>query len=502
MTTETNVTGTDVGDRTHTTAELHAIPRPRRARRTAGRAPEDLQWRTSYRRMVIASDLVAVAAASASSLLWGTAQLPEVAVIGTAMVLLSAASLPLAGAWDATMLGQGSREYTGLARGLIGLAIAVGLISLALQLPQGRPWAFGVLPLAVAIASVLRRGLRIGLHRRRTRGEAMASVLAVGNADTVEALINRTRRSPHHGWTITGVCTPSGIGQNETPEVAGVPVLGDLDSVARLIHQFRFDTVSVGQTTGWSSTRLQQLAWDIESTSTELVVDPGLMEIAGPRLHVTNVDGLPLLRLTRPSFSGYPQLVKGVIDRVAAALLLFLMLPLFVVVGIAVVSDGGPVFFRQTRVGLDGREFRMVKFRSMVVDAEAALAALQAANEAAGPLFKMRGDPRITQVGRLLRKYSLDEVPQLLNVLGGSMSLVGPRPPLPREVADYERDARRRLLVKPGMTGLWQISGRSDLSWEETVRLDLRYVENWTLVLDLQIVLRTVRAVLRSAGAY
>lgn len=499
MTTETNVT--NLGDARPGTPK-QTVLRTRRVRRSVTTPATQPLWRANYRRMVICSDLVAVAAASVSSLLWGTSQPAEVAVVGATMVVCSAAALPLAGAWDATNLGQGSREYTSLARGLIGLAIAVSIFCLALQLPEGRPWAFGVLPVAVAIASVLRRLLRIGLHRRRARGEAMSNVLAVGNADTVAALISRTRRSPHHGWVITGVCTPSGTGQNEQAEVAGVPVLGDLDSIARLVNQCRFDTVSVGQTTGWSSTRLQQLAWDIENTSTELVVDPGLMEIAGPRLHVTNVDGLPLLRLTRPSFSGYPQLVKGAIDRFAAALLLLLMLPLFMVVAIAVTSDGGPVFFRQTRVGLDGREFRMVKFRSMVVDAEAALAALAAANEGAGPLFKMRVDPRVTKVGQLLRKYSLDEVPQLLNVLGGSMSLVGPRPPLPREVADYKRDARRRLLVKPGMTGLWQISGRSNLSWEETVRLDLRYVENWTLVLDLQIMLRTVRAVLRSAGAY
>jgi exopolysaccharide biosynthesis polyprenyl glycosylphosphotransferase len=226
------------------------------------------------------------------------------------------------------------------------------------------------------------------------------------------------------------------------------------------------------------------------------------MEIAGPRLHVANVEGLPLLRLTHPTFAGAPKLLKGAIDRVSALLILLLIFPLLLGIALAVRSDGGPAFFRQTRVGLGGREFRVLKFRSMVVDAEAKLDELRSRNEGAGLLFKMRHDPRITRVGHLLRKYSLDELPQLFNVLTGSMSLVGPRPPLPSEVAGYERAAARRLLVKPGITGLWQVSGRSDLSWEQTLRLDLRYVENWTLALDAQILLKTVRAVLSGDGAY
>jgi exopolysaccharide biosynthesis polyprenyl glycosylphosphotransferase len=231
-------------------------------------------------------------------------------------------------------------------------------------------------------------------------------------------------------------------------------------------------------------------------------VDPGLMEVAGPRLHVDPVDGFPLLRLTRPTFTGLPWIVKHLVDRVGSALLLLLVAPLLLAVAIGVKLDGGPVLFRQTRVGRHGREFRMLKFRSMTADAERRVAELRTANEGAGPLFKMRRDPRTTRVGAVLRRYSLDELPQLVNVLLGDMSLVGPRPPLPSEVAAYGRDARRRLLVKPGLTGLWQISGRSDLSWEQSVRLDLRYVENWNLALDAQILWKTVGAVVRSRGAY
>lgn len=229
------------------------------------------------------------------------------------------------------------------------------------------------------------------------------------------------------------------------------------------------------------------------------------MDVAGPRVLTRPVQGLPLLHVEAPRFGG-PQLVlKNVADRVAAVLALVLLSPVMLGVALAIRSEsGGPVLFRQERVGRGGRSFGMLKFRSMVPDAETMLPALQLVDEGAGPLFKMRNDPRVTRVGAFIRRYSLDELPQLVNVVRGEMSMVGPRPPLPREVATYEADVRRRLLVKPGLTGLWQISGRSNLSWDESVRLDLYYVENWTPVLDLMILWRTVQVVLRPEeyGAY
>ena len=279
-------------------------------------------------------------------------------------------------------------------------------------------------------------------------------------------------------------------------------MLGDLDSVPHIAAQGAHRVVAVAPAPGWGPGRLRQLAWTLEGTGVELAVDPGLMEIAGPRLHISPVDGLPLLRLSQPTFTGGKWLLKQTIDRVGAAVLLLVLAPVFLAIAVGVRRDGGPAFFRQERVGANGRTFRMVKFRSMVVDADRRVAALAAQNEGSGPLFKMREDPRITRIGSLLRRYSLDELPQLFNVLTGSMSLVGPRPPLEREVAVYGDDARRRLLVRPGMTGLWQVSGRSDLSWAESVRLDLRYVENWSLALDLEIAWKTLGAVVGSRGAY
>jgi exopolysaccharide biosynthesis polyprenyl glycosylphosphotransferase len=301
---------------------------------------------------------------------------------------------------------------------------------------------------------------------------------------------------------ISGVCTPTGAGSDGQPGILDVPVVGDLDSVGDVVKQDDYRIVAVCPTPGWTPRRLHHLAWHLEDAPAELVVDPGLMEVAGPRLHVEPVDGLPLLRLTRPAFSGISWVVKQLLDRLGSALALLLVAPLLLAIAIGVKLDGGPVLFRQTRVGQHGREFSMLKFRSMVVDAEQRLADLGPRNEGAGPLFKMRRDPRVTRVGSILRRFSLDELPQLLNVLTGAMSLVGPRPPLPSEVATYGRDAQRKLVVKPGLTGLWQVSGRSELSWEQSVRLDLRYVENWNLALDALILWKTVGAVINSRGAY
>ncbi|MFZ5869610.1 MAG: sugar transferase, partial [Actinomycetota bacterium] len=224
---------------------------------------------------------------------------------------------------------------------------------------------------------------------------------------------------------------------------------------------------------------------------------------AGPRVHTRPVGGLALLHVEAPRYVGANKVGKTLFDLVVASACIVVLSPLLITIALLVrFTDPGPVIYRQRRIGLNGEPFDMLKFRSMVVDADKRLAELTATNEAAGPLFKMRDDPRVTRVGRVLRRYSLDELPQLFNVLNRTMSLVGPRPPLPHEVATYEARVARRLLVRPGMTGLWQVSGRSDLSWEDSVRLDLFYVENWSITEDLLILAKTLRAVVSSRGAY
>jgi exopolysaccharide biosynthesis polyprenyl glycosylphosphotransferase len=284
---------------------------------------------------------------------------------------------------------------------------------------------------------------------------------------------------------------------------AGVPLLGTTEDVLHAVAAADADTVAVTSSHALGLRRLRELSWQMESIDADMLVAPGLVEVAGPRLHIRPVTGLPLLHVEKPEFTGGKRALKNVTDRVAASLLLLVLSPLLLGIWLAIrLTSPGSGFFRQVRVGKDGNEFRMWKFRSMYADAEARLAALEAQSDGNGVLFKMKSDPRITRIGVFLRRFSLDELPQLFNVLTGSMSLVGPRPPLPSEVAKYENHVRRRLLVRPGITGLWQVSGRSDLSWEESVRLDLRYVENWSLGQDAQIMWKTLSAVFTRSGAY
>ena len=252
-----------------------------------------------------------------------------------------------------------------------------------------------------------------------------------------------------------------------------------------------------------SGVRLRDLAWQLEKSDTDLCVAPALLDVAGPRTTIRPVVGLPLLHVDHPEFTGLRHLIKSAFDHLAAAAALVFSSPLFLVISLAIrLTDGGPALFRQERVGKDGRPFMLFKFRTMVVDAERQKSQLSELNETDGVLFKIRCDPRVTHIGAKLRRWSLDELPQLINVLIGDMSLVGPRPALPEEAALYGDHVRRRLAVKPGITGLWQVKGRSDLSWKEGVRLDLRYVENWSFMLDLQILWKTGWAVFQGNGAY
>jgi exopolysaccharide biosynthesis polyprenyl glycosylphosphotransferase len=282
-----------------------------------------------------------------------------------------------------------------------------------------------------------------------------------------------------------------------------VPVLGTLDSLPRILSDAEADSVAVTASSSMTGDALRRLGWELEGTGVDLVVAPALTDVAGPRISIRPVAGLPLLHVEEPEIAGFWPLLRTTTYWVLALLLVIVLSPVLVGIAVWITLDSrGPVLFRQTRAGTGGRPFTVYKFRTMVVDAEARLEELRALNESDGLLFKMRRDPRVTRSGRFLRKYSLDELPQLLNVLRGNMALVGPRPPLPSEVEAYGADVRRRLMVRPGITGLWQVSGRSDLTWEESVRLDLYYVENWSPALDISILWKTLFAVLRGGGAY
>jgi exopolysaccharide biosynthesis polyprenyl glycosylphosphotransferase len=280
-------------------------------------------------------------------------------------------------------------------------------------------------------------------------------------------------------------------------------VLGNLTSVAQVAADLKADTIVVAGRPERDPDFIKRLGWELEGTASELVLCDRLADVAGPRLSFTPIDGLPMIKVQIPTYEGAKHILKRALDIVVSAIALVPIILITPILALLIKLDSpGPVFFFQERVGRDGKPFQIVKFRSMHADAEQRLAALKAVNEGSGLLFKMKNDPRITRVGRVLRKLSFDELPQFWNVLAGEMSVVGPRPPLPSEVSDYDGTVSRRLYIKPGITGLWQVSGRSDLDWDESIRLDLRYVENWSVITDLQIMWRTARVMIAPKGAY
>ena len=403
--------------------------------------------------------------------------------------------------YEQRFLGTGPEEYRKVADAGLLMFTAIAVVSYAVRGEIARGYVFVAVPITIILTLLVRRQLRTWIYRLRARGLALQRVLVVGRADAVVSVIEKLDHEPQHGLVPVGACVPFiGVGVSH---VHDVPVVGDPSRVLQAVDETGAHVVAVVSHPDLSGQALRRLSWALEERNVELIVSPGIIEVAGPRLSIRPIAGLSLLHLERPSARGGRMLGKTIFDKLIGCLMLLVAAPALIVIGIAVrVTSSGPALYRQTRVGVDGREFLMLKFRSMVADAEAQRAALMSLSEGNGVLFKLRKDPRITKIGGFLRRFSLDELPQLLNVVRGDMSLVGPRPPLPEEVAGYTDDATRRLRVKPGVTGLWQVSGRSDLTWEESLRLDLRYADNWSMALDLSILWRTFRAVTRGAGAY
>jgi exopolysaccharide biosynthesis polyprenyl glycosylphosphotransferase len=413
------------------------------------------------------------------------------------------AALASSRCYEARFLGSGPEEYRRISNASVHVVAAVALVCYGLKLDVARGFVALVLPLGTVLLLLGRYVARQELYRKRRHGRCSHRVLVVGAAGPAEDLIRQLRHEPLAGLQVVGACLPGGGGA--ALEVAGaqIPVVGSLSTVVAAMTEVRADTLAIASSPGITGEALRRLSYELEGTGVDLLVAPALTNVTGTRIHIRPVAGLPLLHVDEPELTGGRKVVKNVFDWSTALVMLVLLLPLLLGISLAVrLSSKGPVLFRQIRVGRDGSLFCIYKFRTMYADAEQRLAELAAANEHDGVLFKMREDPRVTRVGRFLRHYSLDEFPQLVNVIRGQMSLVGPRPPLPSEVEQYEGHAHRRLLVRPGCTGLWQVSGRSNLSWEDTVRLDLQYVENWSLGLDLLILVKSVLAVVRGSGAY
>lgn len=452
-------------------------------------------------------------------------------LVGLVLIPLWLGVVALSGGYALRRVGNGSEEYRAVVVAGARLAALLCIFLVLNEMVVSRRFLIAYLVVGTALMVGDRYLARRWLHAQRRLGRALQPVVVVGERRAVRDLVRHLRRSSYAGLAVVGACVPDpahdlgavadtaaadddaeagdaaadGLARPDRVDVDGeaVPVVGSPEDPVPALAATGATVLAVTGGAELGADGLKRLAWALEGTGVDLIVAPELVDIAGPRIEVRPLSGLPLLAIDEPGLSGPARLVKGATDRLIAFVLLLVLSPLLLVVALLVkLTSDGPVLFRQERVGRAERRFQMVKFRTMVTTAEDDLADLRGRNEHDGLLFKMREDPRVTPVGKRLRRYSIDELPQLWHVLTGEMSLVGPRPPLPSEVEQYGDDTRRRLLVKPGMTGLWQVSGRADLPWDEAVRLDLYYVDSWSPALDLVILWKTVNAVVRGTGAY
>ncbi|HVV75207.1 MAG TPA: sugar transferase [Mycobacteriales bacterium] len=471
-----------------------------------------LRWERRYRLQLVVGDLLIILCSTLLAYLLrfgadsgaadqvGNSRLSYVG-LSFLLALIWLAVLAAARTYEMRFLGIGEDEFKGIARASWWLMAVIAVIAYTFKIQFARGYVAIALPVGTVLLLLGRYLQRKFLHQGRRRGRFRHRVLAVGGREGIEQLAAELDDEPYLGLALVGVCLPV---PEEAAEVCGAPVLGSLTQAIEAAAACDADTVAVTTGRGMSRDALRLLAWDLEGSGIDLVVAPALLDVAGNRILARPAIGLPFVHVEEPELSGPRQVLKATVEWAFAFVAFVLTLPvlLVLVAAIRIDSPGSPLF-RQTRVGRNGRNFTVFKLRTMFADAESLLESLREHNEASdGLLFKMREDPRVTRVGSLLRRWSIDELPQLWNVVRGDMALVGPRPPLPSEVAAYDREVGRRLLVRPGITGLWQVSGRSNLSWKDSVRLDLYYVENWSLSLDAMIVWKTVFAVFRREGAY
>lgn len=408
---------------------------------------------------------------------------------------------------SARVIGAGIDEYRRIGSASFWTFGIIAMVTLLAKVDLARGYLAIALPAGTLGLLASRSLWRTHISRLRAAGQCRTTVLAIGDRTAVSHLAHELARNPKSGCVVVGVCIPGyGPARGKTLTIDGreVPILGDETDALAALERCGADTVAVTRTEHFGVQAIRELMWQLESRDVDLVVAPGVVDVAEARLTLRLTSGSPLLHVEKPQYEGTQRFQKQAFDVCFSLAALLATLPILLVAAIAIkLTSRGPVFYRSERIGIDGQPFTMLKFRTMIDGADRQLGQLLTLNDfAGGMLFKMRSDPRVTPVGRFLRRFSIDELPQFLNVVKGDMSVVGPRPPLRREVENYDGDVRRRLLVKPGVSGLWQVSGRSDLSWDESVRLDLSYVDNWSMAGDLMIIAKTVKAVLTSHGAY
>lgn len=469
------------------------------------------RWKSLYTRRLWLSDLVVLVwVVFGTQIFWfgtGNADLSlrqdgrfsaiSYSLASTMLVLLWWWALSLADSRSYRVIGTGWTEYIRVIDASVRLFGVIAIAAFLFQVDIARGYLLISLPLGIAMLLLVRWLWRQWLFAKRHNGQYMSRVLLVGSETSVAQIASELERNARAGYRVVGACVPSGR-IADTITGTHVPVMGSVDAVEAAIAAIKADTVAVTSADELPPDKVKQISWSLEAGKQHLVLAPSIVDIAGPRIHIRPVSGLPLIHVETPRFSLGQRLLKRSFDLASATTIAILLSPILLAVAVAVSwTSVGPVLYKSERIGLNGKPFQMLKFRSMRIGADKELnALLKAQGTNNRPLFKIKDDPRITPVGRFIRKYSLDELPQLFNVIGGSMSLVGPRPQIAAEVALYSEAAKRRLLTRPGITGLWQVSGRSALDWDATVRLDLYYVENWTLAGDLGILLKTARAVL------
>jgi exopolysaccharide biosynthesis polyprenyl glycosylphosphotransferase len=493
-------------------ASVAAASVAERAKRDEARTPTD--WRRRYQRRLQITDFLALVwVVFGTQIAWfglGNAQLAILQdtrlsdvsywLFSAGLVLVWMGALSWSDSRSYRVIGTGASEYVRVADSSLRLFGGIAILAFLTRTEVARGFLLISLPLGVLVLLLTRWLWRQWLVAKRETGAFSARVLLVGSVASVAQIARELQRNPSAGYHVVGACTPSGTVGGTVPGTQ-IPMMGSVNAVERAMQFTGADTVAVTSTDELPPDKVKQISWNLQAGRQHLVLAPSIVDIAGPRLHTRPVAGLPLIHIETPRFSKGQLFLKRFVDLTGSVIGVVLLSPVLAFLAMSIrLSSDGPVLFRQARIGRGGREFTMVKFRSMVTNAEELLENLQRDRVAQGIdsgneiLFKMKNDPRVTPTGRIMRKFSLDELPQLFNVIGGSMSLVGPRPPLPSEVAQYATHVHRRFLVKPGITGLWQVSGRSSLSWEDTVRLDLSYVENWSLLGDIAIIAKTAKA--------
>lgn len=422
---------------------------------------------------------------------------PELAVLSLAAWL---AMLALSGAYWGKHVATDDRDYLIPVVSALRLLAAVTIASYIFRADLSRLMVLTYFATLIVSVVLGRGSVNLVLRQYRRRGRAQARVLLVGEQRPLRAFADHLLARPDHSFKVVAVCS---TGPASGLDIRGLtlPVLGAPDDVLEAARQAAADAVVVTNPSGFSTLTLQEVSWEFERRRIDLMLAPDAVALAGPRLKVSALRGLPVIKVDHPEHDSVLRSAHYLMSRLAALVLLLVASPLLLAVAVAVkLGSPGPVLYRQKRIGYKGKEFEMLKFRSMVTDAEAMLPDLLALNEHDGALFKMKNDPRITKVGRVLRKYSLDELPQLINVVKGDMALVGPRPCLAREMTMFGEAEHRRFMVRPGMTGLWQVSGGSQMAWNDAVKTDLYYVDHWTPALDFRILLQTARVVLSGSG--